>query len=456
MSDIMGELVRFTLDTKFEDLPEPIVNTTKNLLLDSIGCALAAITTDPGKMAISVAKMLGGTPECSIIGTGDKVSITNAVLANGQLLNTLDFDTVMAGGHTPPYVIPTELAMAERVGASGKDFILATALGFEIAARVAAATPPSMQFVGKEKKFRYTQREGYAKTNFGAAAGAGRLLGLDSKQMTNALAAAGHLSQVLTWSRINYSIPRNLSKYGFPGWQNTGAIIAVLWAQMGFQGDVNLLDDAEHGFGEFSGYESWNPEKITLELGKTWTFDEVRFKPYACCTMLHRCIDCFSLLLQQYNLHPEEIESITASCSPTVNAPLFTNREMNNIVDLQFGMPYVLAMVAYGVKTGVDWQDWNKLTEPKITKFAEKVTIEGDPKYGETQLSSVEVVARGKTFKQALPGMTSRLTDLELVEKFRHNASRNLTQDKIDKAVNTFATLEKTDKVSQLISAITL
>jgi len=52
MSDIMKELVQFTLDTKFADLPEPVVDTTKNLLLDSIGCALAAITTDPGKMAI--------------------------------------------------------------------------------------------------------------------------------------------------------------------------------------------------------------------------------------------------------------------------------------------------------------------------------------------------------------------------------------------------------------------
>ncbi len=455
MSDIIGELARFTLETRYEDLPEPVVHTTKNLILDSIGCALAGITTDPGKMAITLAKMLGGTPECSIIGTGDKVSITNAVLANGQLLNALDFDTVMAGGHTPPYVIPTELAMAERVGASGKDLIAATALGFEIAVRISNATPPPMQFVGKDKTFRYAAREGYAKTNFGAAAGAGKLLGLNAKQMVHALAASGHLSQVLTWSRINYSIPRNLSKYGFPGWQNTGAIIAVLLAEMGFSGDVNLLDDAEHGFAEFAGYESWNPENITKGLGDTWSFNQVGFKPYACCTILHRCIDCFSQLLQEHHLHPEEIESVTASCSPTVNAALFTNREMNNIVDLQFGMPYVMAMVAYGVETGVDWQDWNRLTEPRIKKFAEKVTLVGDPKFGDTHLSSVTVVARGKTFKQELPGPTARLTDQELVEKFRHNAARNLTQDKIDRAVGIFLALEKTDKISQLMSALT-
>lgn len=456
MSNIMGELVQFTLDAKYADLPEPVVHTTKNLLLDSIGCALAGITTDPGKMAITLAAMLGGTPECSIIGTRDKVSITNAVLANGQLLNALDFDTVMAGGHTPPYIIPTELAMAERLNASGKDLILATALGFELAARVASATPPAMQFVGQDKTFRYAQREGYAKANFGAAAGAGKLLGLNSRQMTNALAAAGHLSQVLTWSRGNYSMPRNLSKYGFPGWQNTGAIIAVLLAEMGFMGDVNLLDDPEHGFAEFCGYEGWKPEKITEGLGKTWSFTEVRYKPYACCTSLHRCIDCFYELIQKYNLHPEEIERVTASTSPTVDAVLFTNRELNNIVDLQFGMPYVLAMAAYGEKTGVDWQDWNKLTDPKIREFAKKVNLKGDPNYGEKQLSKVEVIARGQTFKTELAGYTAKLTDLQLVEKFRHNASRNLTQDKIKKAVESFSELENSPRVSQLISAITL
>jgi len=177
-----------------------------------------------------------------------------------------------------------------------------------------------------------------------------------------------------------------------------------------------------NGFAEFCGYEGWTPEKITQGLGQTWTFNEVRFKPYACCTMLHRCIDCFSQLLQKHNLHPEEIESVTATCSPTIDAPLFTSRELNNIVDLQFGMPYVLAMMAYGVRTGVDWQDWDKLTDPKIIKFAEKVTIKGDPKFGETQLSNSRSSCSRTDLQASITGSTARLTEQELVEKFRHNA----------------------------------
>ena len=127
MGHIIEELAKFTINTRYEDLPEPVVHEAKNLIMDSIGNGLAAITTDPGKIAISLAKDLGGPPESSIIGTGYKVSCTNAAFANGQLFNALDFDTVMPGGHAPPYIIPTQLAMAERIDASGKDLIIALA-----------------------------------------------------------------------------------------------------------------------------------------------------------------------------------------------------------------------------------------------------------------------------------------------------------------------------------------
>jgi len=456
MGAIIERLAQFTLQTQFEDLPETVTHETKKLLLDSIGCGLAGITTDPGKMIIALAKMLGGPPESSIIGTGDKVSCTNAALANGQLINALDFDTVTPGGHTPPFVVPPQLAMAERVGASGKELLLSCALGFEIAARVARATPPAMRFEGSEKIFKYTQREGYAKTNFGAAAGAARLVKLNQKQLINALATAGHLCQVLTWGRFNYAVPRNMTKYGIPGWQNTGAITAVLLAQMGFTGDIDLLDDSEHGFGEFCGYDRWEPAKITEGIGKTWYFTDVKFKRYACCGPLHRCIDGFKDILEKNNLKPEEIESVNASASPTVDAVSFTNSELNNIVDVQFGLPYVLAMVTYGQKPGADWQDWNKVTDPKIVEFAKRVSLKGDPEYGVKGLTTVEVVARGRTFKEELPGASPKLTDFELVAKYKHNASRILTLDKIEDGVTAILELEKLPSVSDLVTKITM
>lgn len=459
MGRVIEELARFTVATKYEDLPGSVVHETKNLLMDSVGDGLAGITTDPGKMAISLAKVLGGPPESSIIGTGDKVSCTNAVLANGQLINALDFDTVMPGGHAPAYIIPPVLAMAERGGASGKDVIAAAALGFEVAARISRATPPGM-FFNAEKRFQLAPREGYAKTNIGAAAGAGRLLNLNQKQMMDALANAGHMSQVLTWSRGNYCPSRNMMKYGVPGWQNTGAIMAALLAQMGLEGDTELFDDAEHGFGEFCGYSSFSPEKILPGLGQTWDFIKVPYKKYASCTMLHAPVEVFYGIMKKNNLRVEDIESVNVLTNPTVESILFTSRELNNIADIQFGMHYVIALAAYGYKTGIEWQDWDIVTEPKIIEFSKKVSFKGHPEYGSKGITTVEVKAKGQTYKGEITagaaGGLSKLTDQELESKYRHNASRALTRNKIEGSVKAFLGLENIAHISELMSQITL
>jgi 2-methylcitrate dehydratase PrpD len=454
MSSICRQLARFALETKYQDLPAQVVQETKHLLMDSIGSGLAAVTTDPGKMAIALARMMGGPAESSIIGVGDKVSTFAASLANGQLINTIDFDTVVPGGHTPPYIIPPPLAIGEKIGASGKDLILAATIGFEIATRVARALPSGMYF-DEHKQFRYAEREGYAKANFGAAAAAGILLNLNQQQMENALGTAGHLSQVNTWGRFNWAIPRNMTKYGMPGWQNTGAVSAALLAKMGFQGDISLFDD-DQGFWRFTGYGSWNPEKVMEDIGKTWYFTEVRYKRYACCGSLHGILDCLYAILEKNKFEPEDVESVTAWCSPTVDAPLVANRDLNNIVDVQFSAPNVFALAINGVRTGVDWQDWETVTQLKIVELAKKVTLKGDPDFGKNPVNRVELVAKGKKYTEEKKGTSTKLSPDELVTKFKHNASRVLTLNKIDGSVKAFTKLENVANVSELMSLLTI
>ena len=141
MDNVLQSLARFVSETRYEDLPAAVVSETKRILLDSIGCALSSLSVDKGKMSVELARRLGGPPESSIIGTNYKVSCSNAALANGELINATDFCAVIPPGHIPTNVIPAPLAMAESKGASGKDLILATVMGFEIAARVASALP---------------------------------------------------------------------------------------------------------------------------------------------------------------------------------------------------------------------------------------------------------------------------------------------------------------------------
>ena len=74
VSPELEALVNFILNTKYEDLPAEVAEETKYLILDTIGIAIGGLTTDPGKMAVALAKRLGGPPEASIIGVSGKIS----------------------------------------------------------------------------------------------------------------------------------------------------------------------------------------------------------------------------------------------------------------------------------------------------------------------------------------------------------------------------------------------
>jgi 2-methylcitrate dehydratase PrpD len=466
MSSLAKEFAEFAISTRFEDLPPSIVHESKRLLLDSIGCALGGMRTAPGEMAISLAKRLGGPPESSIIGVNGKVSCSGAALANGQLINALDYDAVTAGGHAPPYIVAGVLAMAESTDASGKELILANALGFEISARVSNALHPVSP--SSRHGLKRQDRQGYANCNFGVAAGAGKLLKLNTEKMINALGLAGHMCQVLTWQRFNYSATisgtRPMSKYGMPGWQNTGGIMASLLADMGYMGDAEVFDD-EEGFWKFAGYSQWNSDIARKDLGKAWSFKDTPYKPYPSCGVLHCAIDCFLEVMEKNHLQPENVEKVKVFRGqfsfPGAPGPI-KGPELTNVVDFQFGLPYILAVIAYGVKIGPEWQDMDKMKDPRVQDFAKKVVLQANPEYAKRpSLNIVEVVAKGETFRsektQPLYGRggEKQLSDEQLAVKFRGNASRILAQTKIDRAIGSILNLEKMTSINEVMKQFT-
>ena len=362
-------LASFAVETTWENLPANVIEGTKLFLMDSIGCGLGGISTDPGRMIIALAKMLGGPEESSIIGVKGKVSCVNAVLANGQLINTLDWESL--SGHAPGYIIPPALAMAERCDASGKDLILSTAIGLELSGRVAAALRGVGSFMNiKDNKVDWAERQGYAHMNFGVAAVTGRFLNLNKEQIIHALGLAGHMSQVLTWIRDTFQDNRAITKYGVPGWQNTGGVMAAFLSEMGAVGDTTVFD-AEQGFWKFVGYtEGWYPERILNGIGEEWTFfNSLMFKPFPSCRMFQTETEIFLDLMKHNRLKAEDIVTVKLYGHPTLLAPAFTSRELNSIVDINFSPAYTFAMAAHGVPCGVDWQDMELARSPKNFGF---------------------------------------------------------------------------------------
>jgi 2-methylcitrate dehydratase PrpD len=472
VDSITGHLARFALETDWRQLPGSIAQEIKRILIDSIGCALGASTTDKGKMNVALARRLGGPPDASIIGLGGKVSCTNAAFANGELILTLDFSSIMAGGHDGAYVIPAVLAMAENVGASGRDLIVATAVGLEISARLARAVGQHNITAEAVRRRRASGPglAGNAYSNFGAAAGAGRLMNLDAKQMSHALGIAGHLCMVLTYGRWAFSERGHMTKYGVPGWQGTGAVTAAMLAEMGYEGDTSVLDDPKRGYAYYVGYPSWYPEEITPGLGQDWCFNvKLHYKPYPCCGIFHGPLDCFYNLIEEEGLTPDEIQKVIMYGRGHMDSPLFAKKEIQCISDAQFNAGHVFGAAAHRIPRGVDWYDPAAMSNPAIRKFGDKVTFRLHTGYGKelerdplSALSKVEVVAKGKTFtrevryRRGSVGTEAALSEAEIVDKFRHNAERVLTRDKTERAVESLLNLEKIDDVAKLMREVTL
>ncbi len=448
-------LARFTVETKWEDLPPKVIKDTKIFLMDSIGCGLGGVTTDPGKIAIAVAKRIGGTPESSIIGVKGKVSSVSAVLANGQLINALDWEALT--GHAPPYIVPPALAMAEACDASGRDLILATAIGLEVSMRVNAALASGGFIIGDDGHVKWADRQGYANMNFGVAATAGKLMNLSQEKMIHAMSTAGHLSQVLTWVRHTFQAPRGMTKYGVAGWQNTGGVIAAMLAESGFYGDPTVFD-AEQGFWKFAGYVGgWHPEKILKDIGKEWLFfKKILFKPFPSCRQFQTETQAFLHIKAQNNLRAEEIESIKIYGHPTFFEPAFSSRDLNHIVDIHFSPAYTLAMAAQEMPIGVDWQDMEIARSPKVSDLAKRTSYTGHPEFREKQIVRVEVSARGQVFVEERPfNSLYEMTEPDLVEKYKHNARKILTEQQVEESVKMFSSLEYLPKVSLLAAQIT-
>ena len=471
MSEVTRELAKFATETKWGDLPESIVQETKQVIMEHLGTALAALSTDKGKMMVALGKRQGGQPESSIIGMGDKVSSATATLVNGELSITLDYHDIIAGGHDGTYVIPPILAIAESVGASGKDLILATALGLEISARLSRGVGRHNITREDVERQRTAARglTGNAYSNFGAAAGAGRLMSLGLEKTLHAMGLASHLTMVLSYSRWGAGGHKYMAKYGVPGWQATGAVTAVLLAEMGYTGDTTVLDDVKSGFTNFVGYPNYYPELVTEDLGNSWVYNQkLHYKPYPCCGAFHSVLDCVYNIIEPNKLKPEEIESVKVTGAGAMS------NDLSSISAAQFNMPYNVAVAIHGVRRGVEWVDPDTMKNPAILKFIEKITsqapqpgqaaqpnrgTENDPK---ARPARVEIVARGKTFANEIKYRRGDTftdvawTEKEIVNKFKHNAERILTKSKIERAVNILTKLEKLDNVSNLMPEITL
>src|SRR5688572_31172594 len=136
-SDVTQTLARFASTLSYDRIPERAREYTKDVLLDTLACAVAGHQGEETPQVAALAAGLAQSREASVIG-GDRASLAGATVLNGFLVTAVTMCDVHRPTltHITPEVVPPALAIAERDGSSGRDLLVALAAGCEVTTRV--------------------------------------------------------------------------------------------------------------------------------------------------------------------------------------------------------------------------------------------------------------------------------------------------------------------------------
>ncbi len=439
---VTRDLADFVVNTSYEDLPGEVIERAKLCILDWLGCALAGSLEPPAKIITSIIEKTGGREESTVIGTRVKTSSMNAALANGIFGHAVELDDIHETAiiHPAAPVLPAALAVAEHVNAGGQDFITSVVLGYEVGIRVGMAINPS--------HYQFWHTTGTAGT-FGAAAAAGKILGLNIEEMVYALGIAGTQAAGLIEVFGTMSKPFNAGKAAENG------VWAALLAKEGFTSSRSILE-AEKGYCRAAAREC-DLNRITENLGREFEIMNNIFKIHASCGHTHGAIDAVIQLSKEQGIKPEDVDRIVVRTYPIAVDVVGKNYEPKTAPEAKFSLPYCLAVALIYGKVGLTEFSEEKLRDLKIRKLSKRVTVMVDPEYTSARLGPAKVTLYtidGKEFtcRVDIPKGYPKnpVTREELEGKFVDLASLVLPSERVKEIARTVNSLEKLDRITFL------
>src|SRR5246127_3612748 len=268
------------------NLPEATTRKCEDLLIDVVGLCVTARNQD------YVRSSLGGCDDdgaCTAIGHVRTLSASGAAFVNGTAAHGEDFDDTFEGGpvHAGAVIVPAVLAACERHNLDGGMALTGIAVGTEVLCRLSLVVPKAVHKAG----FHPTAVFGA----MGAAAGVGAALGLNPRQIVDALGVAGSMAGGI----IEYLAEGAWTKRMHAGWAAQSGIRAALLARAGFIGPRTVFEGVHGLFQAFAHTAEGDYDALVGDFGARWVTDTLAFKPYPCGTMAQPYIDCARRLAAQ-------------------------------------------------------------------------------------------------------------------------------------------------------------
>jgi len=436
-----------------ENVPSDVIERCKFAVLDLVGIGIASSRLPIGaKLHNFIRKLNSRKEESSIWGTNVRTDSFLAAFANATATLDLELDDVHRTSHTHPgvSVIPTAIALCEKVDGSGTDLILSTIAGYEVVTRIGLALSPSIlrDMVWHSPSFL---------GSWGSAAAASKVLGLDETKIVNALSIAGGVTPAATFEAFRVgSDLKNL----YMGFANLNGIMAALLAEKDFTGTPTIIE-GELGFAKIAAKE-YNLERLIEGLGEKFEIRNCSIKLHSCCRQVHPTIDAILDLRNKYGIGPEDVEEIivrTFSVAARANNP-----DPKTITAAKYSIQYVVAVALIDGEVSIRQFTEKKLKDPQVLNLLKKVKVVADEKldrlYDEKWPAIVDVRTKdGKEYSEyiSLPRgePENPLSMAEIKEKFMGLATTALSNEKSEELFKMIINLEKVENIGELSELLT-
>ena len=327
-------LAAFAADLSFDTIPAPVLRRTEDLFLDWYASALAGKGARPVEAIEAYARTMGpDSGRAEVLISRRTTSPHFAAMVNAAASHFAEQDDVHNGSvfHPAAVVFPVALAIAQDIGASGREFLAAVVAGYEVGIRVG-------EFLGRShyRIFHTTATAG----TLAAAAAAGRLLKLDAATMLHAFGSAGTQAAGL-WEFLRDAAD---SKQLHTAHAASCGLTSAYLARSGFTGARQILEGAQ---GMAAGMSSdADPARLTDRLGQRWATAETSFKYHASCRHTHPSADALLTLMQTHGVKADDIESVTTQVHQGAIDVLGPVVNPATVHQSKFSMGTVLGLVA--------------------------------------------------------------------------------------------------------------
>jgi 2-methylcitrate dehydratase PrpD len=400
-------------------IPAAVRAKCDDLLVDVVGLCVVARNLD------YVASALSGWDDdgpCTAIGHGRTLSAAGAAFVNGTATHGEDYDDTFEGGpvHAGAVIVPAVLAACERHHPDGRSALLGIAVGVETICRLGLVVPKAVHKAG----FHPTAVFGAV----AAAAGVGAALGLDRRQLVDALGIVGSMAGGI----IEYLAEGAWTKRLHAGWAAQAGLRAALLARAGFNGPRTVFEGTHGLFHGFAHTVEGEYDALVGDFGARWVTETLAFKPYPCGTMTHPYIDCARRLAARGVKADDVAEMVCAVGEGTVHRlwePLGSKQRPSNGYGAKFSTPYCIATGFVRGNVGLDAFTDAAVRDQAVLTLAAKVryVIDPDNPYPNNFTGHIRAILKdGTVVEEHQPhmrgGAHEPLTRRDIEDKFALNA----------------------------------